>query len=115
MALTDKQLLLHNVLKKNCDWLTVAEIAELTKLDRPTVRDILKSRVFDSVQKGKREEVSHGQIRHISLYRYPFKANDATEQALMLAKMHTGIFGQLFWTNDLYEQPKRLQEFNACA
>jgi hypothetical protein len=47
-------------------------------------------------------------MKYIAVFQYPHKDKSHTERAVQLATTHQGIFGQLFWANDLYENIERV-------
>lgn len=89
---------------KEHNWLSVAEISQLTGIAEGHVRNSMKSRGFDKIVRGKRLQKQPNGVRYITVYQYPTESGKHTEQALKLAKKHQGMFGQLYWvTNESVE------------
>ncbi len=80
----------------------------MTGIAQNHVRTALKTKLFFDIDRGIRDTKANNGGRYIRVYRYPLKNKNAVEQALKLASQHTGIFGQLHWANDKYENVSRL-------
>ena len=107
MALTNTQQRILTAIKQN-DWLSATEIAEITGIAHNHIRTALKTKAFFDIDRGIRDTKANNGGRYIRVYRYPLKNKNATEQALKLASQHAGIFGQLYWANNKYENISRV-------
>jgi predicted ArsR family transcriptional regulator len=107
MALTNTQQRILTAIKQN-DWLSATEIAEITGIAHNHIRTALKTKAFFDIDRGIRDTKANNGGRYIRVYRYPLKNKNATEQALKLANQHEGIFGQLYWANNKYENISRV-------
>lgn len=107
LALTKTQQRILQAIKQN-DWVSATEIAEITGIAQNHVRTALKTKVFFDIDRGIRDTKAANGGRYIRVYRYPVKNKNASEQALRLASQHQGIFGQLFWANNTYENISRV-------
>ena len=107
MALTNTQQRILTAIKQN-DWLSATEIAEITDIAHNHIRTALKTKAFFDIDRGIRDTKANNGGRYIRVYRYPLKNKNATEQALKLASQHAGIFGQLYWANNKYENISRV-------
>jgi len=107
LSITKTQQRILQAIKQN-EWLSAVEIAEMTGIAPNHVRTALKTKLFFDIDRGIRDTKANNGGRYIRVYRYPLKNKNAVEQALKLASQHTGIFGQLHWANDKYENVSRL-------
>ena len=107
MALTRSQQRILQAIKQN-NWVSATEIAEITGIAENHVRTALKTKAFYDLERGIRDTKANHGGRYIRVYRYPQKNKNLVEQALRLAHQHTGIFGQLYWANDTYENISRV-------
>jgi predicted transcriptional regulator len=89
-------------LKSTDQWLTAYEIADCLKISPNKVRRVLSSAIFNEVAKGIHDTGKPNGGRYVSVYKFISKEKTNIEDALQLAKKHTGIWGQLAWSN----QPK---------
>ena len=85
---------------KESNWVTVAEISQITGIAEGHVRNALKSRFFDKLIRQKRLQQQVNGMRWIVVYQYPVEDGEHTSQALRLASQHQGIFGQLYWVRN---------------
>lgn len=107
MSLTNNQQHIMTAIRKN-DWVTIHEISKITGISTGQVRNILKTNGFKDIRRGKKLEKRDNRMKYIAVFQYPHKDKSHTERALTLATTHQGIFGQLFWANDLYENIERV-------
>ena len=107
LALTNNQQQIMTTIREN-DWITIHGISEKTGISRGQVRNILKTNNFKDIRRGKKLEKRDNRMKYIAVFQYPHKDKSHTEKALALATTHQGIFGQLFWANDLYENIERV-------
>lgn len=107
MAITKSQQKIIDAIKKQ-EWISIAEISVVTGIEEGQVRNIFKSKNLDHIRRGKKLQQQPNGMRYISVFQYPHKDKSHTERALTLASQHQGIFGQLFWANDLYENIERV-------
>lgn len=99
MEATKNQQKIVKAIKEN-NWVTVAEISQLTGIGECHVRNALKSRFFDNLIRQKRLQKQVNGMRMIVIYQYPTEDGEHTSQALRLASQHQGIFGQLYWVKN---------------
>ena len=85
---------------KDSNWVTVAEISQITGIREGHIRNALKSRFFDNLIRQKRLQKQGSGMRWIMVYQYPLENGEHTSQALRLASQHKGIFGQLYWVRN---------------
>jgi hypothetical protein len=107
VALTKSQQKIMTAIKQN-KWLSASEIAQITGIGESHVRTALKTKPFLDIDRGSRDTGNFGSAKYVNVYRYPLKGGKPTDEALRLAKTHTGIFGQLYWANDTYEKVSRV-------
>jgi len=107
MALTNTQQRILQAIKQN-EWITATEISEITGIAQNHIRTALKTKAFFDIDRGIRDTKANNGGRYVRVYRYPLKNKNATEQALKLANQHAGIFGQLYWANNKYENISRV-------
>lgn len=107
MGLTNNQQQIMTTIREN-DWITINGIADKTGISKGQVRNILKTNSFKEIRRGKKLEKKDNRMKYIAVFQYPHKDKSHTEKALTLATTHQGIFGQLFWANDLYENIERV-------
>jgi len=107
MSLTNNQQHIMTAIQKN-DWVTINDISKITGISTGQVRNILKTNGFKDIRRGKKLEKKDNRMKYIAVFQYPHKDKSHTEKALALATNHQGIFGQLFWANDLYENIERV-------
>ena len=107
MALTRNQQRILQTIRQN-EWISASEIAEITGIAENHVRTALKTKAFYDLERGIRDTKANHGGRYIKVYRYPYKSKDSVEQALRLANQYTGVFGQLYWVNNTYENISRV-------
>lgn len=107
MAITKNQQKILTVIKEN-DWITIAGISEKTGIAENHIRNMMKTKAFANIRRGKKLQQQVNGMRYIGVYQYPHKDKSHTERALQLASMHTGIFGQLYWASEIYENIERV-------
>jgi predicted transcriptional regulator len=107
MGITKSQQKIIEAIKQN-EWVTVAQIAEITGIAESHVRNAMKTKAFENIRRGKKIQTQPNGTRYIGVYQYPHKDKSHTERALKLAEQHQGIFGQLYWASDLYENIERV-------
>lgn len=87
------------ILEQQTDWISVSELSKLTGILEPNMRNILRQKSFDFLERGILDTgLPHGG-RYVRVYRIPRNVR-STDDALALAKQYQGMFGQLFWAND---------------
>jgi hypothetical protein len=94
------QIELMQVLKNVDKWLTAAEIAEQIDAHPNKVRRLIASDAFKHVVKG---VCDTGRVngKYVTVYKLMPEHKSNVEDALTLAKQHTGIWGQLSWSNQI--------------
>ena len=107
MEITKSQQKILNAIKEN-NWITVTGISQKTGIAENHVRNIMKTKAFANMRKGKKLKQQVNGLRYICVYQYPHTDKSHTERALQLASMHTGIFGQLYWATELNENIERV-------
>jgi predicted transcriptional regulator len=107
MALTNTQQRILTAMREN-DWISAKEIAKVTGIQQNHIRTAMKTKAFYDIERGIRDTKANNGGRYVRVYRYPLKNKNATEQALKLASQHAGIFGQLYWANNKYENISRV-------
>ncbi len=107
LRLTNNQQQIMTTIREN-DWITISGISDKTGISTGQVRNILKTNSFKDIRRGKKLEKKNNRMKYIAVFQYPHKNKSHTEKALTLATMHQGIFGQLFWANDRYENIERV-------
>jgi DeoR/GlpR family transcriptional regulator of sugar metabolism len=94
--MTKSQQKIIEALKDN-GWLTAMDIAERTGIRENHIRAALKTKFFLNLKRGVKETKDNNRIKYIKVYAYVKPNQSAIEEAMNLAKQHTGIFGQLHW------------------
>lgn len=92
------------VLKEAEDWLTVQQISKLTGMYEANVRNILRRKYFDYLERTTIDTKRREPFRYLTAYRLPQHNADKAQQAITLAKQYQGVFGQLYWTKPLNPQ-----------
>ena len=96
---TPHQKKVHKLIEQEDDWITVAKLSQLSGINEPNMRNILRQKSFDFLERGILDTgLPHGG-RYVRVYRIPRNVR-STDDALALAKQYQGMFGQLFWAND---------------
>ena len=91
-----------HVLKNVDKWLSAYELAERIDMSPNQVRRLLLTVPFKDVQKGIFDTGRQNGGKYVAVYKLMDKKKSNVDDALQLAKQHTGIWGQLSWSN----QPK---------
>lgn len=107
MELTNTQQRILKAIKEN-DWISAKEISKVTGIQQNHIRTAMKTKAFYDIERGIRDTKANNGGRYVRVYRFPKKSKSATEQALRLANQHQGIFGQLYWANNIYENVSRV-------
>jgi len=79
------------------DWLSAKEISQITGIMENHVRTSLGTKVFLCLQKGIKDTGMNNGGRYVKVYKYKKPRTSLSDEALELAKQHTGMFGQLHW------------------
>lgn len=96
---TSHQKKVHKLIEQEDDWITVAKLSQLSGIAEANMRNILRQKSFDFLERGILDTgLPHGG-RYVRVYRIPRNVR-STDDALALAKQYQGMFGQLFWAND---------------
>jgi len=96
---TPHQKKVRKLIEQEDDWITVAKLSQLSGINEPNMRNILRQKSFDFLERGILDTgLPHGG-RYVRVYRIPRNVR-STDDALALAKQYQGMFGQLFWAND---------------
>ena len=96
---TPHQKKVHKLIEQEDDWITVAKLSQLSGIAEANMRNILRQKSFDFLERGILDTgLPHGG-RYVRVYRIPRNVR-STDDALALAKQYQGMFGQLFWAND---------------
>lgn len=96
---TTHQKKVMQILEQQTDWISVAQLSAMTGVAEPNMRNILRQKSFDFLERGVLDTGRPHGGKHVYVYRLP-KQTKSTDDAIQLAKQHTGVFGQLFWTNN---------------
>ena len=107
MALTKNQQQIMTAIREN-EWITIDGIADKTGIAKGHVRNILKTNAFKDIRRGKKLQQQINGVRYIAVFQYPHKTKSHTERAIQLALTHQGLFGQLYWASDFYENVERV-------
>lgn len=96
---TPHQKKVRKLIEQEDDWITVAKLSQLSGINEPNMRNILRQKSFDFLERGILDTgLPHGG-RYVRVYRIPRNVR-STDDALALAKQYQGMFGQLFWASD---------------
>lgn len=87
------------ILEKQKTWISVAELSKLTGILEPNMRNILRQKSFDFLEKGILDTGAPHGGRYVRVYKVP-RNTRLTDDAMELAKQHPGIFGQLHWASE---------------
>jgi hypothetical protein len=79
--------------------MTAPELAELMKVHPNKIRRLIASEPFKEVEKGVFDTGRPYGGKFITVFKLVEKRKSHTETALSLAKKHTGLWGQLLWSN----------------
>lgn len=96
---TPHQITVMTILEQQKDWITVSQLSKMTGIAEPNMRNILRQKTFDFLERGVMDTGAPHGGRYVRVYRIP-KYTRATDDALELAKQYSGVFGQLYWAND---------------
>lgn len=96
---TTHQKRVMQILEQQTDWISVAQLSALTGIAEPNMRNILRQKSFDFLERGVLDTGRPHGGKFVRVYRISRKAK-TVDDAIHLAKQHTGVFGQLFWTNN---------------
>lgn len=96
---TTHQKTVMTILEQQSDWITVAQLSKMTGIAEPNMRNILRQKTFDFLERGVMDTGAPHGGRYVRVYRLP-KYTRSTDDAFQLAKQHSGVFGQLYWASD---------------
>lgn len=96
---TTHQKRVMQILEQQTDWISVAQLSALTGIAEPNMRNILRQKSFDFLERGVLDTGRPHGGKFVRVYRISCKAK-TVDDAIQLAKQHTGVFGQLYWTNN---------------
>ena len=94
------QIELMYVLKNVDKWLSAAEIAQRLEVHPNKVRRLIATAPFKDVEQAIYNTGKNGGGKYIKVYKIVVKKSNSDE-ALNLAKQHSGIWGQLNWSNQM--------------
>lgn len=94
---TPHQKTVMAILELQTDWITVATLSNMTGIQESNMRNILRQKSFNFLEKGVMETRLKSGGKYVRVYRLP-QHTASTEQALALSKEYQGMFGQLFWS-----------------
>ena len=89
------------ILKSTDKWLSAIELAERMKVHPNKIRRLIVTDTFKDVQKGIYDTGKPNGGKYIAVFKLVEKRKSNVEDALNLAKLHTGIWGQLVWSNHI--------------
>lgn len=92
---------LMNILKSTTKWLTAQELASRMQVHPNKVRRLIVADAFKDVQKGIFDTGKRNGGKYIAVFKLVEKRKSHTADALALAKQHSGIWGQLLWSNEV--------------
>ena len=95
---TTHQKRVMQILEQQTDWISVAELSALTGVAESNMRNILRQKSFDFLERAVLDTGRPHGGKFVRVYRIP--KVQKTDDVIQLAKQHTGIFGQLFWINN---------------
>jgi len=92
---------LMQLLRSTDKWLSAIELAERMKVHPNKIRRLIVTDTFKNVQKGIYDTGKPNGGKYIAVFKLVEKRKSNVEDALNLAKLHTGIWGQLAWANHI--------------
>ena len=90
---------LMNILKSTSKWLSAPELASRMQVHPNKIRRLIVADAFKDVQKGMFDTGKLYGAKYIAVYKLVEKRKSHTEDALALSKQHSGVWGQLMWSN----------------
>lgn len=94
--MTKNQQKIMTALQEN-DWLSAKDLSAITGIVENHIRTALNTKVFLNIQKGIKDTGINSGNRYVKVYKYKKSRTSLSDEALELAKQHTGMFGQLHW------------------
>jgi predicted ArsR family transcriptional regulator len=101
LSVKQNQSELMNILQSTDKWLTASEIAERLDVHPNKVRRLICGDAFKDVQKGIYDTGKRNGGKYVAVFKLVEKRKSNVDDALNLAKLHTGIWGQLAWSNQI--------------
>ena len=97
--MSKNQRRLLQIIKENDRWFTAIEMAAIMEMHPRRIYLWMKSRYFKMLDC---ELIDNDDPAHktVKAWRWPERNADPARTALRLARMFTGWYGQLYWTND---------------
>lgn len=92
---------LMQILKSTSKWLTAPELADRMKVHPNKIRRLIASVEFKDVQKGIFDTGRPNGGKYVAVFKLVEKRKSNVADALALAKQHSGIWGQLAWSNEI--------------
>jgi carbamoylphosphate synthase small subunit len=95
-SMTPNQTKVLAALKQADDWLTIKQISKITGVDHRVLHKTLETPPFKDIEISYQPMKVMNRLMDVKTYREKRKRSNSNE-ALKLAKQHSGIFGQLYW------------------
>jgi predicted ArsR family transcriptional regulator len=89
------------VLQSTDKWMTAQELAARMQVHPNKIRRLIVTDTFKDVQKGIYDTGKPNGGKYVAVFKLVERRKSNTADALALAKEHTGIWGQLLWSNDI--------------
>jgi hypothetical protein len=97
--MTNHQKTIINILEAKRDWLSIKQLSELSGIPENNLRNVMRQKSLIYLERCIFDTKLPTSARYVKVFRAP-RNTRSSDDALALAKEHTGIFGQLFWAND---------------
>ena len=97
--MTNHQKTIIEILEAKRDWLSIKQLSELSGIPEANLRNVMRQKSLLYLERGIFDTKLPTSARYVKVFRAP-RNTRSSDDALELAKQHTGIFGQLFWASD---------------
>lgn len=86
------------ILEDKNDWLSIRQLSHLSGIEEANLRNIMRQKSLIYLERGIFDTKQPNGGRFVRVFRIP-RSTQSSADALALARKHTGMFGQLFWSS----------------